>query len=334
MSRNFTSPDDCVEALIAKVGPRLVVGTPLGIGKPNPLINALYRRVARDPSLHLRLVTALSLERPTPKSELERRFLEPFTDRVFGDYPELAYMAPLRAGKLPPNIEISEFYFKSGSMLGVDSAQQHYISSNYTHVARDMLAAGANVVLQAVAMLPGPRYSLSSNPDVTLDIIPGLREAGRNGRAVAVCGMVNRKLPFMFGQAEVKPDFFDFVVDDPKLDHHLFAVPNMPSDPAAHMIGLYASTLIKDGGTVQVGIGSLGDACVHASRLRHARNADYRAALEGTGVLAKCGPLIERLGGLEPYRKGLYAGSEMVGDGLLRLYEAGILKRRVYDHAG
>jgi acyl-CoA hydrolase len=332
--KNFTSPDDCVEALIAKVGPRLVVGTPLGIGKPNPLINALYRRVAADPKLHLRLVTALSLERPRPKSDLERRFLEPFTDRVFGDYPELAYMAPLRAGRLPPNIEISEFYFKSGSMLGVDSAQQEYVSSNYTHVARDMLAAGMNVILQAVAALPGPRYSLSSNPDVTLDIAPGLREAEREGRAVAVCGMVNRKLPFMFGAAEVAPDFFDFVVDDPKLDHHLFAVPNMPIDPVAHMIGLHASTLLKDGGTVQVGIGSLGDACVHASQLRHARNADYRAALEGTGVLARCGPVIERLGGLEPYRQGLYAGSEMFGDGLLHLYEAGILKRRVYDHAG
>jgi acyl-CoA hydrolase len=332
--KDFTAPEECVEAILAKVGPRLVVGTPLGIGKPNPLINALFRRVARDPSLHLRLVTALSLERPVGKSGLERRFLGPFTDRVFGDYPELEYMAPLRAGKLPPNIEISEFYFKSGSMLGVDSAQQEYVSSNYTHVARDMLAAGMNVVLQAVAALPGPRYSLSSNPDVTLDIAPGLREAERAGRPVAVCGMVNRQLPFMFGAAEVAPGFFDFVVDDGGPGHHLFAVPNMPIDPAAHMVGLYASTLLKDGGTVQVGIGSLGDACVYASQLRHARNADYRAALEGTGVIAKCGPLIEKLGGLEPYRQGLYAGSEMFGDGLLHLYEAGILKRRVYDHAG
>ncbi len=332
--RNFTDPDQCAEAIIAKVGPRLVVGAPLGIGKPNHLINALFRRVARDPKLHLRLVTALSLERPVPKSDLERRFLVPFTDRVFGDYPELEYMRALRTRTLPPNVELSEFYFKSGSMLGVDAAQQNYVSSNYTHVARDMLAAGANVVLQAVAMLPGPRYSLSSNPDVTLDIAPGLREAEQAGRPVAIAGMVNRKLPFMFGAAEVAPDFFDFVVDSPELDHHLFAVPNMAIDPAAHMVGLYASTLVKDGGTIQVGIGSLGDACVYASQLRHGRNADYRDALEKTGALAKCGPLIERLGGLEPYKEGLYAGSEMFGDGLLHLYEAGILKRRVYDHAG
>ena len=332
--RNFADPEDCVEAILAKVGPRLVVGAPLGIGKPNPLVNALYRRVAADPKLHLRLVTALSLERPQAKSDLERRFLDPFADRVFGDYPELEYMQALRAGRLAPNVELSEFYFKSGSMLGVHAAQQHYISSNYTHVARDMLAAGANVVLQAVAALPGPRYSLSSNPDVTLDIYPGLREAEKAGRPVAICGMVNRRLPFMFGEAEVAPDFFDFVVDDGGPGHHLFAVPNMPIDLAAHMIGLHASTLIKDGGTLQVGIGSLGDACIHATRLRHQDNARYREAVEQTGVLAKDRVHIDALGGLDSFSRGLYAGSEMFGDGLLHLYEAGILKRRVYDHTG
>lgn len=330
----FSNPESCVEALIAHVGKTLVVGTPLGIGKPNPLLNALYRRAARDPSLRLRIVTALSLERPTGKSELERRFLDPFTARVFGDYPELEYMRALRHGGLPPNITLSEFYFKSGSMLGVPAAQQEYISTNYTHVARDMLAAGANVVLQAVAVLPGPRYSLSSNPDVTLDIMPGLREAERAGRPVAVAGMVNRKLPFMYGAAEVSPEFFDFLVDDSGPGHHLFAIPNTPIDPAAHMIGLYASTLIRDGGTVQVGIGSLGDACVYSTQLRHADNTRYREALDKTGALANFGAVIGAVGGLGPYAEGLYAGSEMFGDGLLHLYEAGILKRRVYDHAG
>ncbi|HEY1771835.1 MAG TPA: acetyl-CoA hydrolase/transferase C-terminal domain-containing protein [Gammaproteobacteria bacterium] len=332
--KNFTSPEECVEAIIAKVGPRLVVGAPLGIGKPNHLINALYRRVAADPKLSMRLVTALSLERPEGRSDLERRFLEPFAARVFGDYPELEYMRALRARRLPPNVQVSEFYFKSGSMLGVASAQQNYISSNYTHVARDMLAAGANVVLQAVAVQPGPRYSLSSNPDVTLDIYPGLRAAEKAGRPVAIAGMVNRKLPFMYGGAEVPPEFFDFMVDDPTLDHTVFSVPNMPIDPAAHMIGLQASALIKDGGTIQVGIGSLGDACIYATRLRHGDNAGYQRALEESGVSARSAATIAVLGGTGIYGQGLYAGSEMFGDGLLQLYEAGVLKRRVYDHTG
>ena len=332
--RKFDDVDACVEALIQRVGPRLVVGSPLGIGKPNHLLNALYRRAAGDPGIQLKLVTALSLERPAAHGELERRFLAPFTARVFGDYPELEYLAPLKAGRLPSNVQISEFYFKSGSMLNVPAAQQHYISSNYTHVARDMLAAGMNVILQAVAHEGGPRYSLSSNPDVTLDILPGLREAERAGRKVAVAGMVNRKLPYMYGPAELEADAFDFMVDVPTLDHHLFAVPNMAIDPVSHMIGLYASTLVKDGGTVQVGIGSLGDAFVYATRLRHADNVRYRDAVERLGLTAKFGAEIRTSGGLDAFVQGLYAGSEMFGDGLLHLYEAGILKRRVYDHAG
>ncbi len=332
--RKFSDVDACVEAIIAKVGPRLVVGTPLGIGKPNLLLNALYRRAVRDPSIQLKLITALSLEKPAAKSELERRFLGPFVERVFGDYPELDYLHALKAGKLPPNVQVSEFYFKSGSMLKLPPAQQHYISSNYTHVARDMLAAGMNVILQAVAHAGGSRYSLSSNPDVTLDILPGLREAERAGRKVAVAGMVNRKLPYMYGTAELAADSFDFMVDDAGPGHHLFAVPNLAIDPASHMVGLYASTLMRDGGTVQVGIGSLGDAFVHATQLRHADNARYREAVERLGVTAKFGEAIQASGGLDAYSRGLYAGSEMFGDGLLHLYEAGILKRRVYDHAG
>ena len=122
--KNFTSPDDCVEAIIAKVGPRLVVGAPLGIGKPNYLVNALYRRVASDPKLSMRLVTALSLERPVGKSDLEKRFLDPFAARVFGDYPELEYMRDLRAHRLAPNVQISEVYFKSDARWGGGSAEQ------------------------------------------------------------------------------------------------------------------------------------------------------------------------------------------------------------------
>ena len=327
--------DRCVQAIIERIGPHLVVGTPLGIGKPNPLVNALYRCVAGDPSLHLTLMTALSLERPTGKSGLEQRFLKPFAERVFGDYPELEYMRALHSNTLPANIEISEFYFKSGGLLGNAHAQQHYVSSNYTHVVRDMLAAGINVILQMVARQERDgqiSYSLSGNPDLTLDIQPLMREAEKAGRRIAIVGLVNNQLPFMPGDAQVPPEFFDLLVDNPAYAHHLFGVPALAIDPVEHMIGLHASTLIKDGGTLQVGIGSLGDAFVYATQLRHADNNRYRQVIEALGIQQKFGEAITRLGGLEAFTAGLYAGSEMFSDGLLHLYRSGILKRRVYDH--
>ena len=327
--------DSCVQAIIERVGQRLMVGTPLGIGKPNHLVNALYRRVAGDPSLHLTIMTALSLERPLGKSKLERRFLKPFADRVFGDYPELDYMRALHTDTLPANIEISEFYFKSGGLLGNAHAQQHYVSSNYTHVVRDMLAAGINVILQMVARREHAgrvHYSLSGNPDLTLDILPPMRAAEKAGRKIAIVGLVNNQLPFMPGDAEVQPEFFDLLVDNPVYAHHLFGVPALAIDPVEHMIGLHASTLIRDGGTLQVGIGSLGDAFVYATQLRHTDNPRFREVIRALGIQEKFGDVITQLGGLDAFTAGLYAGSEMFSDGLLHLYRSGILKRRVYEH--
>ena len=166
--------ESCVDAVLARVGQQLKVGTPLGIGKPNHLVNTLYRRARQDSSIRLTIMTALSLNRPVGKSDLERRFLGPFVERVFGDYPDLDYLRDLEGRRLPSNVEISEFYFKSGGLLGNAHAQQHYVSSNYTHVVRDMLAAGVNVILQMVAKQERHGrvfYSLSGNPDLTLDIL-------------------------------------------------------------------------------------------------------------------------------------------------------------------
>ena len=86
----------------------------------------------------------------------------------------------------------------------------------------------------------------------------------------------------MYGDAVVARDSFDFVLDDPRFDHRIFAPPKMPVSDADHMIGLYASTLIKDGGELQVGIGALGDALVYSMLLRHQDNCVYR---ECAGVL-------------------------------------------------
>ena len=35
-------------------------------------------------------------------------------ERLFGAYPELAYANALRERRLPPNIEVSEFFFLAG----------------------------------------------------------------------------------------------------------------------------------------------------------------------------------------------------------------------------
>lgn len=325
MSTVLNSLDAAVDAVLARIPGPIVLGLPLGIGKPNAFVNRLYERVAAEPGRQLTIITALSLEKPEGKSELERHFLEPLVARVFKDYPDLAYVKALRHGSLPPNIEVREFFLKTGDYLGNADAQQQYISTNYTFVARDMLGQGLNVIAQAVASEgegDAWRLSLSSNPDVVLELVERFAETGQELLKIAV---INREMPFMPNGAEVAPGFFDLVVTDPAATHTLFAPPNAKISTADYAIGLHASSWVVDGGTLQIGIGSLGDAIAQALILRERYNAEYRQILAGLGSA----PGLE----LGRFERGLYGCSEMFVNGFLQLIEAGILRRQVFGDA-
>ena len=320
-----------IDQIIARAGPKLIVGLPLGLGKPNHVINALCARVAADSSLSMVLYTALSLDVPQPKPGLESAFAKPFLDRHFGaDYPVLDYVRQLKAGTLCTRIRVHEFYFQSGTMLGCEQAQRDYVSLNYTHVARDLARVGVNVMLHLMARR-GDRLSLSCNPDVTLDALDAIRQAGKP-RPLMVCA-VHADLPFLGHDAELPLAFADVLLEEPP--HKLFALPREPVAIHEYAIGLHASTLVRDGGSLQIGIGALSDALVYALIQRHTHNDEYRSTINAlqseTPNTSDESTLITEFGGLDKFTHGLYGASEMVMDGFMHLRQAGILKRRVFD---
>jgi len=330
--RVFGDVAACVEATLARVGKRIVLCAPIGAGKPVALINEFWRRAAADPAIDLTIMTGLTLSKPRGKSELERRLIGPMAARIFGDGPDPAWLEPLHASALPANVRVHEFFLEPGAWLGSPLAQQSYTSINYTHVARTVAAAGANVIVQQIALRAdagGGRASLGTNPDVTVDLLPLLDERRRAGMPFAFIGQVNDRMPFMFGQAEVPASRFDFIIDDAREYHELFCPPNLPISTADHAIALAASMLIRDGGTIQIGIGELGDAIVYATILRHRENALWRRVLADTRLGPRFAAEQAALGGDAPFAQGLYAVTEMFVDGFLDLYREGILKRRV-----
>ena len=321
------SIEAAVDAVLDRVDGDIVLGIPLAIGKPNPFVNALYRRIKANPSRRLTIVTALSLEKPVGKSELEQHFLEPLVERVFGDYPDLDYVKDLRGPGLPPHIQVREFFMKTGDYLGNEAAQQGYISTNYTFVARDMLLQGMNVIAQAVGSRGKGadwRLSLSSNPDVAFEVIERYAAAGK---PLLKVGVVNLQMPFMANGAEVTPDFYDIVVTDPAATHRLFGPPNGKVSTADYAIGLHASSLVADGGTLQIGIGSLGDAIAQALIVRERHGPEYRRILDS---LCPDGLAERELGRFD---RGIYGCSEMFVNGFLKLIEAGIVRREVFGDA-
>lgn len=327
MTRMFETAEACVDHAIATLGKQIRLGAPLGLGKPVQLMNAFFRRAVEDPEIDLHIYTALSLEVPKPSSHIEAELAGPIVERLFGDYEPLAYMEALRAGTMPANIQVSELYFKAGSMKGLPSAQQNYISSNYTHIARDMAAAGVNVLVQLVAARDtdaGMSLSLSCNPDVALDVI---RQRRDGEQADFLCfAQVHRDLPFMRHDAEVPASLFDGVVDNADYHRTLFAVPNAAIPAADYATALNVSSLVVDGGTLQIGIGSLGDAVAHACILRHRHHDAWRELLHNlTRIDSGCAA--------EPtvFNEGLYVSTEMFVNGMMHLMQAGVVKRRVFD---
>lgn len=314
--------------IFAHLGSALEVGLPLGIGKATHVINALFEEAEKDRSLTLDILTALTLERPRASSELEARFLAPFVERHFKGYVDLSYAVAARRGDLPGNVRVSEFFLNSGAWLSHAGAQQNYVSANYTAAGKALLDKRINLLAQLIAIDesgPEPRYSLACNPDVTLDILPELKRRKEAGEKIWVVGQVNRSLPFMPGSAEVPADTFDTILDTPEVEFPIFAAPKRPVATEDYVAGLHAASLVKDGGTLQIGIGSLGDAVTYALILRHKHNALFKE------LIARIAP--DPDGSLpretEPFSEGLYASSEMFVEGFLDLYEAGILKREV-----
>ncbi|NWE24412.1 acetyl-CoA hydrolase/transferase family protein [Pseudomonas gingeri] len=329
MVRNC-SIEQAVDEVLVRLPAHIHLGMPLGLGKPNRFVNALYRRVSQSPERRLTIYTALSLGRPSLGDGLQRRFLEPFVERVFGDYPELDFLADLHRDTLPSNIHVEQFFMQPGSLLNSAAAQQDYVSSNYSHAARDINASGLNLVAQLVAADPQQpdRLSLSCNPDITLDLLPMIARRRAAGETILLLGQVHDDLPYMPGDSEIDREAFDLLIDEQE-QSTLFSTPNMPVDCQDHFIGLHASTLVRDGGTLQIGIGSMGDALTAALLARHADNEGYRALLADIDVLP-WKSLIDRQGGTEPFARGLYGCSEMFVNGLLVLADAGIVRRKVY----
>jgi len=322
-SQRWHQAADLAKHLLQTYNGHITVAMPLGLGKANNVINALYEQVSENPSMSLTIVTALTLQTPQPKPGLEQNFFSPIAERIYAGYPELLYARDLLANKLPSNVEVSEFFLLAGSYLGNTHAQSNYISANYSHVSSYLIDKQIDLVIQMVAHDEphSSDLSLSCNPDITLELLAA-REAGEVD--FTLVAELNDALPFMPNDAQLAVTEFAHVLEGECRAASLFNVPKASVDLATYAAGFHASSLVKDGGTLQIGIGSAGDAVAHALIMRHTDNANYQRiikALNGDKDLSHLH--------LKPFDIGLYGVSEMLVDVFLDLMEAGVVSREV-----
>ncbi len=276
------SLDAAVDLLLERVPGPLHVGAPLGLGKPHRLLNALFTRIEAIPRVRCT---------STPRCRWIRRARRTGwrgascgrSSRATSATTSRAWPTCRRCSRdaLPAHVRVEEFYLQSGALLGSTQAQRRYASLNYTHVARALAERGINVV-RAEGGRVSPmarRLSLSCNTDLTFDLLDAiLRRCGRP-RPLMVAEVDPRTaLDRMAARRWMRTSSTSWS-SPPGPYPQLFALPRQPVNDADYAIGFYASTLVRDGGTLQIGIGALADALCHALALRHTDNAAYRRVL-------------------------------------------------------
>ena len=328
LTNHYQSAERAAQDIVARLGNRINLALPLGIGKANRLVNALYQIACNNPDIQLHIYTAITLQNPQPSNEFAKRFLDPISERFFAGYPTLEYASALRDNALPNNIKVTEFFFQPAAWLGNPQAQQSYASINYTHALDYLLDAEINLVLQLVA--PGTSddsYNLSGNPDITADLL----KVRRDGRAnFLLAGEINANLPVMCGDTECPSPEFALLLENKDTHYPLFTPPRNPATLTDHAIALRTAGLIKDGGTLQIGIGSISDAIAHALIMRHTKNDIFVDLQKALGVE-------KDQGHTAPFNEGLYGLSEMLVEGFIPLLTEGIIRRKVNGtliHAG
>lgn len=324
----------CVDQVIKHVGKDIKLGMTLALGKPILISNEFYRRAKEDPEISLKIITALPLEKPRGHTDIEKRFLKPISDRVFEGVLDFDFMLDLRDGKLPKNVEIFEFFCKAGANLNNPHYQMRHFSSNYTHCCRDAMDYGANVFAQLISVREfngKAAYSMGCNTDICIEAVQTLKEKRAEGMKVAIIAEANEKMPYMYGDAVVGADTYDIILRGEEYNYTLFGAPKDAVALPDHMIGIHVSTLIKDGGTIQVGIGALGDAIVAGLVMRNNHNDVYHEILDKGDIKTRYAELIKKWGDTKVFKQGLYGSSEMFVDAFMQMYKNKILKRKVFD---
>ncbi len=339
MTKYFNDVEKAVDALIEKVGKRIFIVMDVANGKPNYYINAIINRAKNNASLDVSIISALAPEIPKGNSDLEKKFYNLLSKRMWKDYPIHEYFNMVREKDLPPNIHIYELYDKSGAILNEPLMQQNYCNFHYTLIVRDLIVRGVNVAAGLFAKRINENGEIiisgGSNTGLVFDAARTLKKLGEEGKKTAVIGEISNGMPFMYGDdTKNQDDLLEFMLDDPKYDFDLFSVPKPSVSMINHIIGFYSSTLLKDGGTLQIGIGAMADGIVNSIIMRHDRNDEYNEILNETGVIEKFGEVITNCGGTERFIDGLHANSEMLVEPFLTLLKKKILKRKIYDHWG
>jgi acyl-CoA hydrolase len=122
---------------------------------------------------------------------------------------------------------------------------------------------------------------------VEVNILPAAIEAAR-ARGGIVIAQANQQMPTTFGDAVLPTDAIDYLVE---VDQPLVAAEARDPDPVSVAIGERVAAVVPDRATVQMGIGAIPDATLHALANHHEIRVWSEMFSDGVLALEKAGCL-------------------------------------------
>ena len=132
--------DAAVDNVPDTIAGDIVLGIPLGWANPT-FVNALYRRIKTTRRGGCASSLRFRWKNLSARASWKSTCSHFRRSRVRG-LPDLEYVKELRAGHLPENIEVREFFEDRRLPRQCRRTAAGYISTNYTFVARDMAVQG------------------------------------------------------------------------------------------------------------------------------------------------------------------------------------------------
>ena len=290
MKRCASAQAACAET-IERLGRKIFVVSPLGIGAGNKYLNC-FVRYAKEGAIDLSVLTALALQVPEVNGGMKAKLLNPIFQRIYRRYTTFTYIdecleAARNGTPMPDYLNFFSFYFFPGFSTAVPTAQLDYTPINFRDVNEALRLRGANVVAMKAAYRRG-KFNCGTNTDIMTRTIRDVKAAGG-----VVMLIETDDMPYCRGDGDIPDDMIDYVIES---NEPLYSMPHQPLSVVEHAIGSYAAELIPDGATLQIGIGQMADAI---------------------------GFWLKRLG-----RTGINGVSEMISPAFMYLIKNGVITRR------
>lgn len=216
-------------------------------------------------------------------------------------------IAPYAEPRLGSRFRHNAFFIGPNVRTAVAEGRADYTPIFLSEIAA-LFKTGRVVIDTALISVSPPDKHGWCSYGVSTDVVKPAAEAART-----VIAEVNEQMPRVLGDCFIHVDDIDFMVPS---DRQILEAPQGSPDETAARIGRHIASLIEDGSTLQLGIGTIPDAVL--SQLGHLKNLGLHTEMFSDGVI----PLIES-GVINNKKKTLHRGKMVMSFvlGTRRLYD-------------